>query len=218
MNSVQLNQRVIFLVIGYPGAGKSYFSRQFAELTDSIHLSEDRLRYELFGEPTYEKSEDEVVGRIRDYLLEELVKSEKSIIIDADIDKAGRKLLKEQLRATKSPVITIWVQTDLETSFGRASSRDRRQTDDKYTSSMTFETFDRIQRAFKRPEREEAIVISGKHLFKTQAASVTRRLMRVSLVKTATSPSATVNTAPMQTAQVKMTGRVDPNVRRMHAR
>lgn len=209
MNSVQLNQRVIFLVIGYPGAGKSYFSRQFAEVIDAIHLSDDRIRFELFNEPTYDKNEDAVVERIRDYLLEELLKSNKSIIIDANLNKANRKRLRESLRSTKSPFVTVWVQTDLETSFARASARDRRQTDDKYTTSMSFETFDKIQKQFKRPERDEVVVISGKHLFKTQLLSVVRRIAQAGLVMKITSP----NQAPPALVQ-KPTGRVDPNVRR----
>jgi len=209
MNSVQLNQRVIFLVIGYPGAGKSYFSRQFAEVIDAIHLSDDRIRFELFNEPAYDKNEDAVVERIRDYLLEELLKSNKSIIIDANLNKANRKRLRESLRNTKSPFVTVWVQTDLETSFARASSRDRRQTDDKYTTSMTFETFDKIQKHFKRPERDEVVVISGKHLFKTQMLSVVRRIAQAGLVMKVTSP----NQAPASLVQ-KSTGRVDSNMRR----
>ena len=207
MNSVQLNRRVIFLVIGYPGAGKSYFSRQFAEVIDAMHLSDDRLRFELFEEPKYDNNEEHVIERLREYMLEEMVKTGKSIIIDADLNKTNRKRLKDSLRATKSPFIPIWVQTDLETSFDRASHRDRRQTDDKYTTPMTFEVFDKLQKQFKRPEREEAIVISGKHLFKTQASSVIRRLAAAKLIDTA--PAA----VQMKTA-VQMTGRVDPNIRR----
>jgi predicted kinase len=210
MNSVQLNQRTIFLVIGYPGAGKSYFSRQFAEVIDGIHLSDDRIRHELFGEPSYDKNEHDVVSRIRNYILDEMVKSEKSIIIDANLNKAERKRIREQLRPQKSPIVTIWVQTDLETSFTRASNRDRRQTDDKYTTSMSFEVFDKIQKHFRRPDRDEAVVISGKHLFKTQLVSVVRKLAQSGLVMKLT----TVNQAPIEfKTPTPPPARVDPTMR-----
>lgn len=216
MNAVQLNKRVIFLVIGYPGAGKSYFSRQFAEVIGAHQISEDRIRYELFSQPNFGRSEEAVIERIRDYMLEEVIKTNRPVIIDANLNKAARKRIADRFKNTETKVITIWIQTDLETSFGRASARDRRQMDDKYNVSMSFEVFDKLQRQFTKPDREEAIVLSGKHLFKTQLVSVFRRLASEGLVQKLSAP----NQAPV-TPQVPIkpaTGRVDPNLRRLPLR
>ena len=213
MNSVQLSQQVLFLVIGYPGAGKSYFSRQFAELIKGVHLNEDRIRYELFEQPTYSADEKDIVDRMMNYFMEEMLETGKPVVYDGSLSVKERKKLRDKFRAAKLPIVTIWVQTDLETSFDRASTRDRRSTDDKYSPSMSFEAFDAIQKVFKKPSREPALVISGKHLFRTQAASVVRRLKKAKLIaEPKPQPTATVPAVKQVQPQQPQRG-INPNRR-----
>jgi hypothetical protein len=75
---------------------------------------------------------------------------------------------------------------------------------------MSFEVFDKIQKHFRRPDRDEAVVISGKHLFKTQLVSVVRKLAQSGLVMKLT----TVNQAPIEfKTPTPPPARVDPTMR-----
>jgi predicted kinase len=47
----------LILFYGYPGAGKTYFSRQFTETIQAAHMQADRIRGELFETPQYDKQE-----------------------------------------------------------------------------------------------------------------------------------------------------------------
>lgn len=183
MKSAVLNKQVLFLTLGYPGAGKSYVARQLAEEMDLIRISADRIRYELFENPTFSRDEDDIVFRILDYMLEEALKSGKSIVCDGDFGlRKSRRVKYELARKHSAHVIILWVQTDLETAFQRASSRDGRKLDDKYSFNHDRETFEKLVGKLKRPQGEPTIVISGKHIFKVQYTNILRKLQQANLI------------------------------------
>ncbi len=164
--------------MGYPGSGKTFFSRQFAEQYGLPRISEDILRYELFEKPQYSLDESDIINRIFKYTLEEFLKSQQTIICDGlFLSKSDRldlfKLAKQQGYRT----LTVWLQTDIQTSALRAANRDRRNPDDKFSFNMNHSTFSNIKNKLQRPdEKEQSIVISGKHAFKSQSLSVLRRI------------------------------------------
>src|SRR5690606_34507740 len=95
--------------------------------------------------------------------------------------------------------LTVWVQTDLTTAFARASNRDRRRADEKFSRSIDRATFDALATKLQPPQfREEYVVISGKYAFKSQAAAFTKRLRALQLLQTTSAVNVTVDktTAP----------------------
>ena len=56
------------MLYGFPGAGKTYFARQFCENVQAAHLQSDRIRSELFEEPRYDKRENEIVSQLMNYM------------------------------------------------------------------------------------------------------------------------------------------------------
>lgn len=212
MSQHTITNPTVFITIGYPGAGKSFFSRQFAETTGSIHLSEDRIRAELYETPEYTRQEDEVVYRIMDYMIESLIKTGQSIIIDGSNNRlVRRKRIRDLIKKSGHRELIVWVQTDLNTAFDRASNRDRRQADDKYTASISQETFERLAAIFKKPQYEDYAVISGKHVFKNQLNAVLRKL-QLPTGQTSTNQSRTGTMEPVHNKSL-LGGRVDMNRR-----
>src|SRR5665213_3533770 len=69
----------LLLFYGYPGAGKTYFARQFCDNVQAAHLQADRVRGELFEKPQYDKQENEVVGHLMDYMAEESLAARLSV-------------------------------------------------------------------------------------------------------------------------------------------
>lgn len=190
-NMIDLNKQVLIFTYGYPGSGKSHFATKFADDNGLVYVSSDRIRYELFDDPQYTDAENQVIERLMDYMLEEVLRSGGSAIYDSE-NPVRKNRLEKMATAKKlgADSLIVWVQTDVSTSFDRASKRDRRRPGDKFAFDMNGETFDSIASKMTAPSREDYVVISGKYDYPTQQATVTKKLQKMGLVnKPKTSPS-----------------------------
>lgn len=178
MDVLTLNPPLLIITMGYPGAGKTFFSRQFADKYSLSCFSEDRIRFELFENPQFNTDESEIIGRILDYSIVQAMKTGSSIVLDGNFsDKAARKRLYEIAKDNKYRTLVVWLQTDINTSRARAARRDRRNPDSKYSFNISTPQFDSIIKQLERPsEKEQFVVISGKHAFKGQALTVLRKI------------------------------------------
>lgn len=176
---------VLILLYGFPGSGKTYFSRQLCNEVQFAHMEEDRIRTELFEKPRHTKQENFAVNRIMQYMAGEFLNSGVSVIYDTNaMHKAQRRSLKELATRHKASVFTVWFQIDPETAFARSSKRDKRKLDDRYSMVFTPEQFREIASHMQHPEQNEAhIVVSGKHAFRSQLSSVIKKMADLGLVK-----------------------------------
>jgi predicted kinase len=187
--SYQFDPPIMILMYGLPGAGKSAFARQFSTVAGLAHIHADRLRYELYDDASFSSSENQTVLRLGAYMVDELLKHQQSVIFDMHLPTQRlRDDLKRLAAQYQANTVVIWVQTDKETARYRASHRDRRRLDDKYSFNLSPAQFDTLSNGvngnFKPNER--TIVISGKHLFNVQAKTVWRRLQELGLLKVQT--------------------------------
>lgn len=178
MDVLKLNPPLLIITMGYPGAGKTFFSRQFADKYSLPCFSEDRIRFELFENPQFNTDESEIIGRILDYNLSQAMKAGSNIVLDGNFsDKEARKRLYELAKSSNYRTLVVWLQTDMNTSKIRAGRRDRRNLDSKYSFDISSAQFDNIIKRLERPsEKEVFVVISGKHAFKGQALTVLRKI------------------------------------------
>lgn len=168
----------MLLFYGYPGAGKTYFARQFCENVQAAHLQADRIRGELFEEPRYDKQENDIVTQLMDYMTEEFLSAGLSVAYDLNAmrSKQRRQLYEMAYRCHAHPVL-VWFQMDPETAFARNIKRDRRRADDKYAAGWDRTTYDNIVAHMQNPGAgEDYAVISGKHLFNMQQSAVISKL------------------------------------------
>lgn len=175
------------IVMGYPGAGKTYFASQFAHKHDLPYVSEDRIRYELFEQPKFNFDEHDIIARIADYSLEQCLKTKYITIYDGfNLSLAARKRLFKLAYAYGYRTLTVWLQTDVQTSAERSAKRDRRNPKNKYDFPIDQATFDRLKSYLERPDdREEAVVISGKHVFRSQYVTVLKKIIAMYANKSA---------------------------------
>ena len=164
-----------------PGAGKSFFARQFAELYSLPRVSEDRIRYELFQDPQYTTEEADIINRMMYYMIEEAMQTEQAIVCEgAYLTHTERKAIYDLARQNGYRTLTVWLQTDVETAYQRAVKRDRRNPDSKYAFELTQHTFTQLKDRLQRPtDKEVAVVISGKHAFKSQNLTVLKKIASV---------------------------------------
>lgn len=211
MKKAAPSKPLMIILYGLPGAGKSYFARQLTERLQAAHIQGDRIRYELFEKPRYDKQENEIVTHLLDYMTEELLGAGVSVIYDINAMRTGqRRALRDLARSARAQLLLIWVQIDTESAFTRIAGRDRRKNDDKFAMPLDRSTFDNIASHMQNPERgEDYIVISGKHTARTQTGAVLRKLYDIGLITADDSTSQVVKPGLVNHVPSPAAGRVD---------
>lgn len=178
MKHLELSPPLLVIVMGLPGSGKSFFGRQFAEQYELPRVSEDVIRFELFEQPQFNSEESDIIERITNFTLSQLLVTKKTIVCEGgNLKTKQRKSLADIAKKSGYRTLTVWLQTDLETSMKRAATRDRRNPDSKHAFAVDKTTFNRIKADLQRPsEKEPFVVISGKHAFKSQCLTALRKI------------------------------------------
>lgn len=208
MSKIALSKPTLFLLYGFPGSGKTYFARQMCETVQAVHLQSDRIRYELFEAPRYDRQEDEVIMHLMTYMAEEFLNVGVSVVFDMNVMRLSqRRILREMARKAHATHLLIWFQMDAENAFLRLSRRDRRKSDDRYSRPLDRTTFDEQISAMQNPENEDYIVLSGKHAFNSQRSAIIRKLHDLKLLDLANTQAGLVmpgmvNLVPTQAGRV----------------
>lgn len=210
MTKVVPSKPLLIMLYGFPGAGKSFFARQFGEEMQAAHVHGDRIRSELFEQPRYDKEENAVITQLMDYMTHEFLSAGISVLYDTNAMRQSQRLaLREMARKAHAKPLLVWLQIDAESAAERATARDRRHTDDKYSAPIDSQTFDGVASHMQNPNSaEDYIVISGKHSFPTQSASVFKKLRELGLLGADTNPKV-VKPGLVNLVPNPMAGRVD---------
>jgi predicted kinase len=154
---------IMYLFIGYPGAGKTTVAKIIAHVTGAHHLWADQERHKLYPNPTHSEQESqdlyEKLNSATDYLLSE----GKSVVFDTNFNFLDdREKLREIADKNSARTIIIWLATPKEVSRNRAVTE---YTRNNYDRPMTNDQFDKIASKLEEPtENEEVIKIDGTDL------------------------------------------------------
>ena len=172
------------MLYGFPGSGKTFFSRQLSDHLLAAHVQADRIRAELFESPTYSKDENHIVMSIMNYMTAEFLSAGVSVIYDVNAMRAPqRRLLRNMAVQAGAETLLVWLQIDQESAFNRVAKRDRRKTDDHFAQGLDRTSFDQLVTNMQNPElTERHLVISGKHVFSTQKSAILRHLQEKNLI------------------------------------
>ena len=220
MTKLQLTQPTLFMLYGFPGSGKTYFARQLCEELQAAHVQGDRIRFELFQEPRYDRQENEIVTHLMEYMAEEFLQAGISVVFDVNIMRSSkRRSLRDMARRHKSKSVLIWFQVDTETAFTRVVKRDRRKSDDKYAAPMDRTTFEALITGMQNPDlTEDYIVVSGKRTFQTQRSAIVKKLYDMRLLDTRQATANMPKPALVNLVPNHLGGRVDPTRRNITIR
>jgi len=171
-----MQRPTLFLMFGYPGAGKTTTAKLIGDLTGAMHLSSDEVRMELYPHPTYTQDEHDALYKALDERIEQLLNAGKSVIYDANLNRYQHRLEKYQMcERTHAKPVLIWVQTPKELSRERAVMRGHHHLVPK---DETFESmFDRVTSSIEEPREDEPLyTISGNPLDKNAISELLDRL------------------------------------------
>lgn len=172
MKSLSLSMPHLIVVVGIPGAGKTHFAKQFADMFHAPLLS-DSIIPRLDSELSPELSQ-KLAGTYTMALLPELLKTQKTILLDGvGAMRSERIELQKLAREAGYNTLIVWVQTDPTTAKIRCIKPPRGSG--KFAMDKT--TYDALTRRFSNPHQSEKfIVLSGKHTFASQAKMLLRKL------------------------------------------
>ena len=178
MSKIYPVKSFLLMLYGYPGACKTYFSRQFSVNVNAAHLQADKIRGEIFENLQYDKQENSVVNHLMNYMTGEFLSAGISVIYDVNAIRTGqRRALSDMAFKHHAQPLLVWFQMDPDTAFDRISNRDRRRADDKYSKHLDRTSFDEIINHMQNPKKEvDYAVVSGKHLYNMQQSSVVAKL------------------------------------------
>lgn len=162
-----MQKPVLYLFVGYPGAGKTTAARLIQKYTGAIHLWADYERQKMFGAPTHSDDENDIFYSYMNDWTEKLLAEGKSVIFDTNFNfKRDRKHLKEIAAKNDAHTQVVWINTPKELAKQRAveESHDK---DTRVFGNMTGRDFERIASHLEPPdESEHPVVIDGSDLDK----------------------------------------------------
>lgn len=210
MNKIVLSKPLLIMLYSFPGAGKTHFARQLTETINIAHVQGDRIRYELFEQPRFDKQENIVVNHLMEYITEEFLRAGVSVIFDTNAMRASQRLvLRDIARKAHADSLLIWLQIDPDSAYERVGNRDRRKTDDRFALPLDRQAFDYLSAHMQNPRNEEYVVISGKHNFNTQRSAVVKKLYEMSLISPQSAASQVVKPGMVNLVPNLTNGRVD---------
>ncbi|MCW1907739.1 MAG: ATP-binding protein [Candidatus Saccharibacteria bacterium] len=149
----------LYMLLGYPGSGKTTTALELAKLTGAEMIWEDKERKEMFGRPTFTHDENLTLHTSLNDRTASLLKSGKSVIYDTSFNGyADRERMYAIAELTGAKTILLWVVTDRETAKQRATKDAASQPTRplaQVIGDMDDETFNRLCNKLEEPHPHE---------------------------------------------------------------
>ncbi|HKU18090.1 MAG TPA: ATP-binding protein [Candidatus Saccharimonadales bacterium] len=169
-------QPTLFLLVGYPGAGKTTASRYIHELTGAVHLWADHERNTRFANPTHDHDENLKLYAQLNKEAEELLLAGKSVIFDTNFNfYKDRKKLKIIAAKAGARAVVVWMTTPKGLARIRATVHAHDQST-RIWGNMPLARFERISHNLQAPTADEhPITLDGTHLTPDMVARALRK-------------------------------------------
>ncbi|HSX28457.1 MAG TPA: ATP-binding protein [Candidatus Saccharimonadales bacterium] len=184
-----MTKPLLIVFLGFPGSGKTYFSKQLADKLGAVTLNSDALRLSMFG--SLEMIEqirisdrarlyDDVFGAM-DYAARQVLLANYSVIYDAQQTKReNRRNIEEIAHGSGAIPLLVWIKTSRETALKRGQEREARDDSHQYTAEKMEYFIDRFDSVTDLPEpTENTIEISGELTFEKQYLSFQGQLEKI---------------------------------------
>jgi predicted kinase len=147
----------LYLLIGYPGAGKTTASKIIAETTGAVHLWADRERHRMFDQPTHSQPESMQLYDELNHQAEQLLAAGRSVVFDTNFNfYADRQKLREIADRQGAETVVVWITVPEAAAKARAvNTLDSRNG---YQMSMSEEQFDAIVSKLEPPREDEKVI------------------------------------------------------------
>ena len=157
-------KQTLFLLVGYPGSGKTTTSKLIQAQTGATHIWADRERRKMFGNPTHSHEESRQLYDHLNEVADNLLGEGKSVIFDTNFNfYKDRQHLREIAVKNGAKAVVVWITTPKETAKQRAVHEQRLRND--YAYVLPEDDFERMSNHLEPPHEDERLVkIDGTHI------------------------------------------------------
>lgn len=144
----------LYLLVGYPGSGKTTTSKFIHELTGAVHIWADRERRQMFGEPTHSPEESRALYDHLNIMTDQLLGQGKSVIFDTNFNfYKDRQHLRDIAAKHHAKTVVVWITTPKETAKQRAVHE--RTLRNFYEYILPEADFERLSNHLEAPRDDE---------------------------------------------------------------
>lgn len=175
----------LFMFLGYPGSGKTYFSERLAKETGAVRINADALRVRLFGTIEAAKAFDAQTGLLNkitfnalDYAMTQVLASGNSVICDYQHNARSMRAARARVAIKNGAVpIIVWVQAPRDEAVRRGSERPATLNHRRHSAEKMEALIGRTLTQLEEPvSPEKVIIIDGLVPFSDQWVSFQRQL------------------------------------------
>jgi predicted kinase len=163
-----MQQPTLFLLVGYPGSGKTTTSKIIHKFTGAEHLWADRERNAMFPSPTHNHEENIQLYAALNQKTKKLLEAGTSVIFDTNFNfYKDRKRLRAMAAKAGARSVVVWLVTSKELARERATAHalDGEHGHNRVWGNMTVDQFERIAGNLQAPnESERPIKLDGTNL------------------------------------------------------
>ena len=154
----------LYLMLGYPGAGKTTAAGIISKLTGAVHLASDQVRLELFPQPSFSETEHQKLYQVLNERTKEFLSQGRSVVYDANLNRYQHRQEKYEIaKQSGAQPILVWLQVDKKLAKQRATHELRNHL--VPAEENPAEMFERIVSIFEPPDKNEtAMILNGTSL------------------------------------------------------
>jgi predicted kinase len=147
-------RQTLFLMLGFPGAGKTTTARLIHQQTDAVHVWADYERRQMFDIPTHSHAESQKLYAHLNQVVENLLAKGKSVIYDTNFNfYSDREKLRAIAAKHGAQTIVVWVTTPKQIAKQRAVHD--RLTRNGYEFTLPEHDFERMSNHLEPPHDDE---------------------------------------------------------------
>lgn len=182
-----MNKKYLFLMLGVPGSGKSYFAERLAKELGAVNLNSDAMRMAIFKsreetDRIYHSEGRSILNTYTfgaiNYATSSALKSGFSVVYDANNNT--RQERHDTSMATCNNIvqpIVVWVKTPQDVAVRRAQERRETSSDRKLSNDEASKYIQKIADEIEAPSQGEvSIIIDGTAPFEEQYESFNKQL------------------------------------------
>jgi predicted kinase len=150
---------ILYIFVGFPGAGKTTVSKAIRQATKAIHIWADHERHTQFNPVTYSQKESQTLyDRLNQQCIVYL-RQRESVIYDTNFNfLSDRQLLRKIATENNAELKLIWVKTPADIARKRAVELDP-SSETRILGIMSGEEFERISSHLEEPKENENPII-----------------------------------------------------------
>lgn len=162
-----METKYLFMSLGHPGSGKTYFTTRLAEKIGAVRLNADALRMHMFGSHDAARKFNKETSKLSqvifeaiDYATVQILKSGNSVIYDIQQNERIIRDKTSKLGTDNGAVpIIIWVKTPVDIALQRGQDREHTPDQQKHDYETMKASIEKHMSLIEPPTADEKVII-----------------------------------------------------------